>query len=69
MSRYDEHGPVEEVEREYGPEWWALDGELCQCHHRLSTHVELVDGSTSGGTRFACALCPCRDFMPPLDNQ
>lgn len=71
MARYDEHGPVVDVDREHGPEWDAMGAEVCTCGHRLDRHVERE--ITEGATRFECThaflddgsnmtQCGCLDF-------
>jgi hypothetical protein len=57
-ERHDEHGPVRDVDPEYGPEWWAIGGEVCTCEHGYDEHV-----ATAAGTR-PCLIadCACQDF-------
>jgi hypothetical protein len=60
-THHDEHGRPEAVEREYGPEWWAMGAELCACGHRVDDHDLLTDGPS------ACQDCDCADLN--LDNH
>ena len=58
---HDVHGDVDAgIEREYGPEWWAMGGEYCTCEHHYDVH----------GSEGHCQIegCVCGDWMP-LDNQ
>ena len=75
MSHNNEHGPVEEIERDHGPEWWAMGAELCMCGHRADGHEEEAIGGGAGGTRFRCTgeyysdssvphPCACLDYDP-----
>jgi hypothetical protein len=57
MSRHDEHGRVEEIERDYGPEWWAMGREVCACEHHYDVH----------GSEGHCQIegCPCPGWAEP----
>jgi hypothetical protein len=68
-EHHDEHGPVRDVDPEYGPEWWALGVEYCQCGHHYDAHLiqkvgpnEAIKGACIGPS------CECSHFRP-LDNQ
>lgn len=69
MSLYDEHGPVQEMPREHGPEWWAMGGEVCQCTHHVDEHHQFNLG-TPAYFAGSCMddVCGCSRFRP-LDNQ
>jgi hypothetical protein len=65
--------PRDVDEREHGPEWWAMGGEVCKCGHTLDQHIENADWYGDGsGTRFPCGYseggvgwanrCSCLDF-------
>ena len=60
MSRYDEHGPVVDVDHEHGPEWWAMDREFfCDyCGHGAYRHRERLSDSDLA----PCGECACEDF-------
>lgn len=71
MSRHNEHGPIQEPERAYGPEWWAMGAELCVCGHRLDEHVDppvtgyervCVCAHTQSAHSPTCCWCNCVGF-------
>lgn len=79
MARYDEHGPVVDVDREHGPEWDAMGAEVCTCGHRADEHIE-TDDNPDFPPRFRCGhaflddgtnltRCGCLDFVAPLDDN
>jgi len=60
--------PFEETsasDRDYGPEWWAMDREFfCEsCGHSAYRHRERL----SDADLAPCGECACEDFE--LDNQ
>lgn len=63
MSRYDEHGPVDLPDQDYGPEWWAMGQEYCVCGHPYDLH------GSEGRCQFEDAnRCECEGFRA-LANQ
>lgn len=60
--------PYEETAGEdYGPEWWAMDREVCTCGHGYDDHAhdDNIDNPDPGEP---CRLCECYTFRP-IDNQ
>lgn len=68
-THHDEHGDVDVPERDHGPEWWAMAGEVCQCEHHVDEHHQFNLGTPryfAGGCM--APDCVCSKFRP-LDNQ